>query len=258
LKSELVNIFYQGESGASEIRTMVREDILYISLKDILITLNKENRELNESHVSKSMAGILKAQLQVLESDEHISVLVPKPKFEDEKEIFVTQPGLYRVLSGDRSQAGKKFQKWLYHEVIPSLTRHGIYPPPPEKKGSALTQMAEVVAQNSRMIADTLARQDAIQSEVNDVKDQLGLVVQKVNTLSSLPDYPYIVTVRQRYEKLEMDLSESIEEYTVAWCDNLSINQNIKIQRCASGDRLRSRYRLSIIDQAISMVADSK
>ncbi|MCW0134704.1 hypothetical protein OIU89_08550 [Escherichia coli] len=50
-------------------------------------------------------------------------------------------------MSSDRSAAGKRFQKWLFHEVIPSLTKHGVYPPPPEAKGSVLAQMAEILAQ---------------------------------------------------------------------------------------------------------------
>ncbi len=40
--------------------------------------------------------------------------------------------------------------------------------------------MAEVVAQNSRMIADSLARQDAIEQDVIEVKNQMGHVVKKL------------------------------------------------------------------------------
>ncbi len=80
------------------------------------------------------MAGLLKSQLENLEPDEYISIPVENATFKGETEVFVTQPGLYRVLSSDRSMAGKRFPKWLYHEVIPSLTKHGVYPPPPEKR----------------------------------------------------------------------------------------------------------------------------
>ncbi|WP_417763860.1 Bro-N domain-containing protein [Shewanella sp.] len=223
MKSELVNICYEGESGNSDIRTLIHNGLLHISLKDILVTLNKENREINENHALKSMAGLIKNQLNVLDEDEYISVPSSSPKFDGETEIFVTQPGLYRVLSGDKSMAGKRFQKWLYHEVIPSITKHGVYPPPPESRGSLLTQMAQVVAQNSQMIADALARQDEIIQDVQTMKSTLGAVVEEVNSLKpkELND-TFIVTVRQRCEELDMPLDGKQEEFLVAWCDNLS------------------------------------
>ncbi|MGM2732102.1 hypothetical protein ACS2QU_30890, partial [Bacillus cereus group sp. Bce005] len=37
---------------------------------------------------------------------------------------------LYRVLSRDTSDAGKAFQRWIFHEVIPSIREHKQYPPP--------------------------------------------------------------------------------------------------------------------------------
>ncbi len=258
MKSELVNICYEGESGNSDIRTLSHEGLLHISLKDILVTLNKENRELNETHAPKLMAGLIKSQLEALDIDEYISVPSVNPIFDGETEIFVTQPGLYRVLSSDRSKAGKRFQKWLYHEVIPSLTKHGVYPPPHEAKGSLLTQMAEIVAQNSRMIADALAKQDELEQDVIEVKSKLGTVVDKVNAMDSKePEDTFIVTVRHRCSELDMSIDPETEEYLVAWCDNLSLNQNKRIKRCASGERLNSRYHLTVIDEAIAMVSRS-
>jgi hypothetical protein len=98
MDSELIKICYEGETGTSDIRTCQFDGILHISLEDLLITLNKENRELNDKHISKSMAGILRSQLEALENDEYIRVPRENKKFKEDTEIFVTQPGLYRVL----------------------------------------------------------------------------------------------------------------------------------------------------------------
>ena len=106
-----------------------------------------------------------------------------KPRFEDEREVFVTQPGLNRVLGSDKSKAGKKFQRWLYHEVIPSLQKHGVYPPPKTAQGSALAQMAEIVAQNSRMLADTILEQEKIRLEFSNVKSEITNVQARVPKL---------------------------------------------------------------------------
>ncbi|MCW0134703.1 hypothetical protein OIU89_08545 [Escherichia coli] len=73
MNSNLTKICYQGETGESDLRTLMLGDILYISLRDVLVTLNKENREINADYTVKSMAGIVRAQLQVLDPDEYIT-----------------------------------------------------------------------------------------------------------------------------------------------------------------------------------------
>ncbi len=156
MESELINVCYEGESGANDIRTCNFESILHISLTDIFVTLTKENRQLNERYPSKYIPNLIKSQLQDLDDDEYINVPVSNPTFENQTEVFVTQPSLNRVMGSDKSKAGKKFQRWLYHEVIPSLQKHGVYPAPKTPQGSALAQMAEIVAQNSRLLADTI------------------------------------------------------------------------------------------------------
>jgi hypothetical protein len=54
------------------------------------------------------------AQLQVLDSDEHVTIDSENCVSERRKEIFVLQPGLYRVMSNDRSAAGKRFQNGYF------------------------------------------------------------------------------------------------------------------------------------------------
>jgi hypothetical protein len=77
MKNELIKISYDGENGTSDIRTLHDEEgILHISLRDIIRTLNQENREYDERHVSKSMVSIIKAQLQALDVDEYKMVSV--------------------------------------------------------------------------------------------------------------------------------------------------------------------------------------
>ena len=63
----------------------------------------------------------------------------------DNKEMFVTQPGLFRVLSYDKSKAGKRFQRWLFHEVVPSITKYGAYPPPMVHQESEVMQIAKIL-----------------------------------------------------------------------------------------------------------------
>ncbi|EFH3064032.1 hypothetical protein GUE89_25420, partial [Escherichia coli] len=187
MNSNLTRICYRGETGESDLRTLILGEILYISLRDVLVTLNKENREINADYTVKSMAGIIRAQLQALDPDEYITTDAENGVFEGQKEIFVTQPGLYRVMSSDRSAAGKRFQKWLFHEVIPSLTKYGVYPPPPEAKGSAFAQMAEILAQNSRALADAIHNHEKLVEDVSRVKGKVANVENRLKLLESSP-----------------------------------------------------------------------
>lgn len=42
----------------------------------------------------------------------------------------VNEPGLYRLISASRAGNARKFQRWIYHEVLPSTRKHGAYMTP--------------------------------------------------------------------------------------------------------------------------------
>lgn len=227
MNSNLTRICYRGETGESDLRTLILGEILYISLRDVLVTLNKENREINADYTVKSMAGIIRAQLQALDPNEYITTDAENSVFEGQKEIFVTQPGLYRVMSSDRSAAGKRFQKWLFHEVIPSLAKYGVYPPPPEAKGSAFAQMAEILAQNSRALADAIHNHEKLVEDVSRVKGKVANVENRLKLLESSPSTitEDMQSLDERLAFLDMRMEEKHFTETLAWCENLSVQK---------------------------------
>ena len=46
---------------------------------------------------------------------------------------FVSEPGLYRLIMSSRKPEAKKFQRWVFHEVLPSIRRYGYYIAPYQK-----------------------------------------------------------------------------------------------------------------------------
>ena len=42
---------------------------------------------------------------------------------------FVTEPGLYRLIFRSRKEAAKRFQDWVYQEVLPTIRTTGSYSP---------------------------------------------------------------------------------------------------------------------------------
>ncbi len=41
--------------------------------------------------------------------------------------LTVTEPGLYRLIFKSRKEVAKRFQRWIFHEVIPSIRKTGSY-----------------------------------------------------------------------------------------------------------------------------------
>jgi len=254
MESSLQEITYSGESGNARIRTFTQGDILYISLKDVLVTLNRENDLLDDNFVPKNMPGLIKRQLEVLEKDEYLNL---RPN--QNNETFITQPGLYRVLAGDNSKAGRKFQKWLFHEVVPSITKYGVYPPPAYAKGSALSQMAEMLAQNSRALADTILKQELLEQKVSDVIVEIDDVKNRVDVLEGANGaLAYLSSVPERLESLGMTLNEEQLGIVLAWCENISLSKSRVIGRCGSGSRQNTKFSFETIDEAIVMFEESQ
>ncbi|AOR58840.1 Bro-N domain-containing protein [Pectobacterium parmentieri] len=247
----LMSICYEGTSGSIDIRTCYIDEILYFSLKDIFIVLNKENRELGEVNPTKFIPNLIKGQINDLDSDEYKNIPVNNGRFDEETEVFVTQPGLNRIMGNDKSKAGRRFQRWLYHEVVPSLTKHGVYPPPVTAQGSALTKMAEVVVQNAIAVAELFRQNDELSRKVENVDSRLS-------KLEGNSDEPHIMTVRKFFDKQELFLSEKTEFDIVLWCENLALSYGKSQRKCPSGDRLKTKFYQIIIEEAKDLVEKAR
>jgi len=45
----------------------------------------------------------------------------------DQALLIVSEPGLYTLVLGSRKPEAKAFKRWITHEVIPSIRKHGVY-----------------------------------------------------------------------------------------------------------------------------------
>ncbi len=213
MDNNLVKVCYNGETGSSDIRTFHRNEILYISLRDVLVTLNKENRELNETHVAKSMVNAVKGQLNALDSDEYVMIPVLDGSYVDDEEVFVTQPGLYRVLSTDRTLAGKNFQRWLFHEVVPSLTKYGEYPPPLVSQDSDVKRLAKTLLMEIEQREELERKTQEQFSKHEKMLNHLGSKLQNIETNNQQIDF---MSVTDFCSLNEIDKTD--EQLIFGWC----------------------------------------
>ena len=72
--------------------------------------------ELADTHVA----------IRKLDDDEKGRCLIPTLGGEQQMTI-VSEPGLYRLIAASRKPEAKRFQRWVYHEVLPSIRKTGSY-----------------------------------------------------------------------------------------------------------------------------------
>lgn len=77
----------------------------------------------------------------------------------------VNEPGLYTLVLGSRKPEAKAFKRWITHEVIPSIRKHGGYVAGQEHMSDE-ELMAKALLMAQKTIADRDARISALQVEV--------------------------------------------------------------------------------------------
>lgn len=73
--------------------------------------------------------GNITETLRRLDEDELTSVKLNSGGQMREMKL-INEPGLYRLISSSRKPEAKNFQRWVYHEVLPSIRKHGVYMTP--------------------------------------------------------------------------------------------------------------------------------
>lgn len=107
-----IKIFSNDQFG--QIRTISQDGEPWFVAADVCSSL-----ELGETHVA----------MRRLEDDEKDRFLIPTLGGEQEMTI-VNEPGLYSLVLGSRKPEAKAFKRWITHEVIPTIRKHGMYATP--------------------------------------------------------------------------------------------------------------------------------
>jgi Prophage antirepressor len=64
-----------------------------------------------------------------LDEDEKYTTLISNESAATGQSLaaFVNEPGLYALILGSRKPQAKAFKRWITHEVVPSIRKHGVY-----------------------------------------------------------------------------------------------------------------------------------
>tara|TARA_R110001632_G_scaffold40314_2_gene101195 strand:+ start:75100 stop:75915 length:816 start_codon:yes stop_codon:yes gene_type:complete len=221
MNQPLINFCYNGQSGESEIRSMELDGILYTSLKDITTALNLENRALNERHSTKLYTTVVQGIIHDLDQDEFLQL--DASSNHKDGEIFLTQPGLYRVLSNDKTEAGKKFQRWLFHEALPAIIKYGEYPAPLSATSknieTSILAQAEILQKTMKIAFDNFKSIQLHQNKIDLQEKKFEQVDQKIDSLNQTVNEfkekqeEKFYSIKEYFLKSNFDRSDILENY---------------------------------------------
>ena len=107
-----IKIFTHEQFG--QIRTINQNGEPWFVASDVCIAL-----DLSEAHVA----------MRRLDDDEKDRFSTPTLGGVQEMS-YVNEPGLYSLVLGSRKPEAKAFKRWITHEVIPAIRKHGMYATP--------------------------------------------------------------------------------------------------------------------------------
>lgn len=108
-----LSIFENNELGA-KIRTITEDDQVLFCASDVATALGYSNPR---DAVSTNCEGVVKRDTPTSSGNQSIN--------------YILEPDLYRLIFGSRLESAKKFQAWVFEEVLPAIRKTGKYAPEP-------------------------------------------------------------------------------------------------------------------------------
>lgn len=106
--NELQKVFnYEG----NEVRTILREGETWIVAKDVCVVLEIANPRTSLALLEKDEKGV--HTMDTLGGKQQLTI--------------INEAGLYTLILKSRKPEAKQFKRWVTHEVLPSIRRHGTY-----------------------------------------------------------------------------------------------------------------------------------
>lgn len=247
-------LLYPSESGALEIKTLQKNGITLFRLSDVVRVISKESQIIDGKEIS-NQASLLSESISALDDDErHIEYYGENTGIDAKFDYFVTEPGIYRVVSRAKSSGAKKFQRWVYHEVMPALRKYGVYPAPVESNDSFLLQLADQQAKQSQLLSQYI-RQSEERFEKLDAKcdlnnksiEKLTERVIEVETSNIPKDKFYNVSDTLN----SLNISNEHLILVIGFCEKICNENNQRYLRSLTGNREEQQFPMPVIEMAL-------
>jgi prophage antirepressor-like protein len=179
--------FHSAEFG--EVRVVERENVPWFVAADVCRCLEIGN---------PSQA------LTRLDTDEKFTTLISNEGAASGTSslAFVSEPGLYTLILGSRKPEARAFKRWITHEVIPSIRRHGAYLTP-QTLEEALRD-PDTIIRLATALKDEQARSRALEGENSRLTVENAIMAPKAGYFDELVDRNLLTNLRETAKQLHV------------------------------------------------------
>ena len=146
--------------------------------------------------------------------------------------LIISEPGLYKLIMRSRKPEAKEFQRWVTHEVLPSIRKHGAY----------MTQQTLDKALTSPDFLIQLA------TKLKEEQEKVKELEPKAKALDDFTNIPDALLVRDAAKLLSNDSNIQIGEHELRqWLvDNGWIYRQPNQSWCAASSRVRQGHMVMV------------
>lgn len=144
---------------------------------DIRVILNGDGDPLFKAADVCNAVNVSNPSMAVsrLDDDEKVTITLTDSEGKPHKTLFLTEPGLNKLVMTSRSRDPivKQFQRWIAHEVLPSIRKTGSYVsnPAPTSTQALLLAVQKLVDIETEQMAQA-ARINELEAKVDDISDK--------------------------------------------------------------------------------------
>lgn len=146
--------------------------------------------------------------LQRLDEDEKGATSISTPGGEQQM-LTVNEPGLYALVLGSRKPEAKAFKRWITHEVIPSIRKHGAYMTPETLEAAIMNPdyLLKVVT----ALKDETDKRKALEAANASLTVDLEIARPKAEYFDQLVDRNLLTSIRETAKQLDVKEREFVK-----------------------------------------------
>ncbi|HCE1584967.1 TPA: hypothetical protein NGR50_001011 [Vibrio parahaemolyticus] len=242
MKEKQYQLLYPSANGEVEIRTIEQNGKVLFCFPDVVQVLSKDNAYFSTANGKRQGFSGLLSKLSTVLKDKH-RVIVPLAKaneFGADFDFYITEAGLYKLLTFDQSEASERFQDWVFEKVLPSIRQFGCYPPP-KQGASEMSTMVALLQQNVTLLAQEIEKREELEKKVMTIDERVSVIESDIkdDELISLSSFME-----------NQGITSADPELLWAWCQKIKLQSGADSKKPNDDDKLKYKYPLFVLEQA--------
>lgn len=185
----------------SEIRTVEREDGLWWVLKDVCAAFGETNYRRVSGRIEEDEKGV--SQITTPGGAQDMTVVNEAGLY---SALFAMQPEKARGVSDEyierRRDQLRKFKRWVTHEVLPSIRKHGAYMTPETLEAAILNP--DTMIRLCTALKDEQEKSKALQAVNSTLTVQNQIMAPKADYFDELVDRNLLTNFRETAKQLDV------------------------------------------------------